>query len=149
MFLSLFCSGHVRRTTSYLTVYEPVLYEVLGLADGIIGSASIRDDCLPGFRIMKHGIIFGGKFCVNLKVFQVIDVVILIISQVFVDTLTVEVVVGGVRLPSVFVLVDRLGILVFLIDILFEAFAYMFTQVSVNWGCWFTLMNVMWGLRGW
>ena len=34
LFLSRFRSRRVRRTTSYLTVYEPVLYEVLRLADG-------------------------------------------------------------------------------------------------------------------
>ena len=67
----------------------------LGLADGVIGRTSIRDDRLPGFRVMKHEIIFSGKFAIHFKVFQVVDVVILIFSQVFVDTLAVEVVVGG------------------------------------------------------
>ena len=76
---------------------------------------------------MKHEIIFSGKFAIHFKVFQVVDVVILTFSQVFVDTLAVEVVVGGVRQPSVFVLVDRLCILLFLIDIVFEAFADVFT----------------------
>jgi hypothetical protein len=40
-------------------------------------------------------------------------------------------------------LVDRLDIFVFLIDIVFEAFADVFTQVSVNWGCWFIRINVV------
>ena len=143
LFLSRFRSIRVRRTTSYLSVYEPVLYEVLRLADGVIGRASIRDDRLPGFGIVNHEIIFSGKFVLHFKVFQVVDVVILTFSQVFVDTLAVEVVVGGVRQPSVFVLVDRLDIFVFLIDIVFEAFADVFTQVSVNWGCWFIRINVV------
>ena len=50
---------------------------------------------------------------------------------------------GGVRQPSVFVLVDRLDIFVFLIDIVFEAFADVVTQVSVNWGCWSIRINVV------
>ena len=50
---------------------------------------------------------------------------------------------GGVRQPSVFVLVDRLDIFVFFIDIVFEAFADVVTQVSVNWGCWFIRINVV------
>ena len=134
LFLSRFRPRRVRRTTSYLSVYEPVLYEVLGLADGVVRRTSIRDDRLPSFRVMKHDIIFSGKFAIRFKVFQVVDVVILTFSQVFVDTLAVEVVVGGVRQPSVLVLVDRLGIFVFRIDIVFEAFADVVTQVSVNWG---------------
>ena len=143
LFLSCFRSRRVCRTTSYLSVYEPVLYEVLGLADGVIGRTSIRDDRLPGFRVMKHEIIFSGKFVIHFKVFQVVDVVILTFSQVFVDTLAVEVVLGGVRQPSVFVLVDRLDIFVHLIDIVFEAFADVVTQVSVNWGCWSIRINVV------
>ena len=39
------------------------------------------------------------------------------------NTLAVEVVVGSVRQSSVFVLVDRFGIFVFLIDITLETFA--------------------------
>ena len=143
LFLSRFRSRRVRRTTCYLTVYEPVLYVVLGLADGVIGRTSIRDDRLPSFRVMKHEIIFSGKFVIHFKVFQVVDVVILTFSQVFVDTLAVEVVVGGIRQPRVFVLVDRLDIFVSLIDIVFEAFADVFTQVSVNWWCWSIRINVV------
>ena len=111
-FSAVFRSRRVRRTTSYLSVYEPVLYEILGFADGVIGRTSIRDDRLPSFRVMKHEIIFSGKFAIHIKVFQVVDVVILTFSQVFVDTLAVEVVVGSVRQPRVFVLLDRLEIFV-------------------------------------
>ena len=143
LFFSRFRSRRVRRTTSYLSVYEPVLYEVLGLADGVIGRTSILDDRLPGFCVMKHEIIFSGKFAIHFKIFQVADVVILTFSQVFVDTLAVEVIVGGVRQPSVFLLVDRLDIFALLIDIVFEAFADVFTQVSVNWGCWSIRINVV------
>ena len=92
---------------------------------------------------MKHEIIFSGEFVIHFKIFQVADVVILSFSQVFVDTIAVEVVVRGVRQPSVFVLVDRLGIFVFLIDVVFEAFAYVFNQVSVNWGCLSIRINVV------
>ena len=85
LFFSRFRSRRVRRTTSYLSIYEPVLSEVLRLAVGVIGRTSIRDDRLPGFRIVKHEIIFSGKFAIHFKVFQVVDVVVLIFSQVFVD----------------------------------------------------------------
>jgi len=64
-------------------------------------------------------------------------------SQVFTDVLAVEVIVGGVRQPSVFVLDDGLDIRVFLIDVFFEAFADVVTQVSVNWGCWSIRINVV------
>jgi len=37
----------------------------------------------------------------------------------------------------------ELDIFVFLIDIVFEAFADVFTQVSVNWWCWSIRMNVV------
>ena len=86
LFLSRFRPRRVRRTTSYLSVYEPVVYEVFWFADGVVRRTSIRDDRLPGFRIVKHEIIFSGKFAIHFKVFQVVDVVILIFSQVFVDT---------------------------------------------------------------
>ena len=56
------------------------------------------------------------------KIFQITDVIILTFSQVFINTLAVEVVVGSVRQSSVFVLVDRFGIFVFLIDITLETF---------------------------
>ena len=133
----------VCRTTCYLPVYEPVVYEVLGLADWVISRASIRNDRLSRLRVMKHEVILRGEIVIHLKIFQVADVVVLNLSQVFVDTLPVEFVVGGVRQPSVLVLVDRLDIFVFLIDIVFEAFADVVTQVSVNWGCWFIRINVV------
>ncbi len=49
LFLSRFRSRRVRRTTCYLSVYEPVLYEVLWFADGVVRRASIRDDRLSSF----------------------------------------------------------------------------------------------------
>ena len=39
LFLSRFCSRRVGGTTCYLPVYEPVVYEVLGLVDRSIGRA--------------------------------------------------------------------------------------------------------------
>ena len=43
LFLSRFRSRRVGGTTCYLPVYEPVVHEVLGLADGVISRAPIRN----------------------------------------------------------------------------------------------------------
>ena len=136
LFLSRFRSRRVGGTTCYLPVYEPVVHEVLGLADGVISRSPIRDDCFPSFWIVKHKIISGGEFVVHFKIFQITDVIILAFSQVVVDTLAVEVVVGSVRQSSVFVLVDRLDIFVLLIDIALEAFTDVGAQVSAEGVCW-------------
>ena len=122
LFLSRFCSRRVGGTTCYLPVYEPIVYEVLGLADGVISRTPIRDDGLARLRVMKHEVVFRGKLVVHFKIFQITDVIILTFSQVFMNTLAVEVVVGSVRQSRVFVLVDRFGIFVFLIDITLETF---------------------------
>ena len=122
LFLSRFRSRRVGGTTCYLPVYEPVVHEVLGLADGVISRTPIRDDGLARLRVMKHEVVFRGKLVVHFKIFQITDVIVLAFSQVVVDTLSVEVVVGSVRQSSVFVLVDRFGIFVFLIDITLETF---------------------------
>ena len=97
LFLSRFRSRRVGGTTCYLPVYEPVVHEVLGLADGVISRSPIRDDCFPSFLIVKHKIISGGEFVVHFKIFQITDVIILAFSQVVADTLAVEVVVGSDR----------------------------------------------------
>ena len=58
LFLSRFRSRRVGGTTCYLPVYEPVVHEVLGLADGVISRTPIRDDGLARLRVMKHEVVF-------------------------------------------------------------------------------------------
>ncbi len=143
LFLSRFRSRRVGGTTCYLPVYEPVVHEVLRLADGVISRTPIRDDGLARLRVMKHEIISGGEFVVHFKIFQITDVIRLAFLQVVVDTLAVEVVVGSVRQSSVFVLVDRLDIFVLLIDIVFEAFADVGAQVNAEGICWSIQIDVV------
>ena len=87
---------------------------------------------------MKHEVVFRGKFVVLFKIFQIADVITLTFSQVFMNTLAVEVVVGSVRQSCVFVFDDRLRIFVFLIDIAHEAFSDVIPKVSAEGFCWST-----------
>ena len=142
-FLSRFRSRRVGGTTCYLPVYEPILNKVLRFADRIISRTPIRDDGLARLRVMKHEVVFRGKFVVHFKIFQITDVIILTFSQVFMNTLAVEVVVGSVRQSSVFVLDDRLDVFVFLIDITLEAFSDVGAQVSAEGICWSIRIDVV------
>ena len=60
LFFGRFRSRRVRRTTSYLSVYEPVLYEVRRLADGVICLDSSPVELLPGLRVLNDAILYMG-----------------------------------------------------------------------------------------